>query len=142
MELSDAQTREPARILMVDDDPIICAIATDTLTKAGYRVFTVDSGDDAIDAAWDESPDVILLDCGLPGKSGMTLLDEFRASPRFRNIPIAMITARRSEWSENVAKEHGADAYIRKPFDIREMLIEVAKLTKLSVTARQERRKA
>lgn len=137
MELSEAQTCEPARILLVDDDPIICAIATDTLKQAGYRVATVNSGDDAVDAAWEESPDVILLDCGLPGKSGMTLLDEFRASPRFRNIPIAMITARRSEWSEKVAKEHGADAYIRKPFDVREMLIEVAKLTRISVTARQ-----
>lgn len=139
MGLNGAAVGEPARILLVDDDPIICAIATQALGQAGYRVTTVESGDDAVDAAWDEPPDVILLDCGLPGKSGMTLLDEFRASPQFRNIPIAMITGRRSEWSENVAREHGADAYIRKPFDVREMLIEVAKLTRLSAEARRRR---
>lgn len=95
----------------------------------------VDSGDDAIDSAWDGSPDVILLDCGLPGKPGMSLLGEFRASPGFRNIPIAVITARWNEWPENVAKEDGVDAYIRKPFAVRELLIEVAKLARVSITA-------
>ena len=117
-------------ILIVDDDPIICEIASEVLADAGFRVVCVDNGEDAIDVAWEEAPDAVLLDCSLPGKPGMVVLDQFRKSARFGAIPIAMLTARRSVWSETISCQKGANAYIRKPFDPVDLLTEVARLTR------------
>ncbi|TPG46555.1 response regulator [Sphingomonas glacialis] len=128
MDVSATAPSDVTKVLIIDDDPIICAIATRILSEAGYDVICVANGEDAMDIAWYEAPDIVLLDCGLPGKPGMTLLNEFRASARFRAIPIVMMTSRRSQWSERIAREHGANAYIRKPFDARNLLIEVARV--------------
>lgn len=117
-------------ILIIDDDPIVREIASNTLTDAGYRVVCVESGDDVMNVAWEESPDAVLLDCGLPGKPGMVVLEDLRASARFESVPIAMLTARRSEWSEKISRANGANAYLRKPFRPVDLLIEVAKLTR------------
>ena len=125
-----ADTKTKKTILIVDDDPLICDIASDILTGAGFLVACVDNGDDAVTIAWDIGSDAVLLDCNLPGKPGMMVLDEFRNSPRFYAMPIAMLTGRRSALAEAVSRDHGADAYIRKPFDPVDLLITVAKLTR------------
>lgn len=130
MELKPVGGLPRKKIMIVDDDPAICDVAARMLSEAGYGVVTVDNGDDVMEAAWDEGPDLVLLDCSLPGKPGLALLGELRASARFEATPIVMVTARRSMWSEKSARDQGANGYIRKPFERTQLLIAVAKLTR------------
>lgn len=105
-----------ARIVIVDDDELICAIVARTLTPLGHVVLPVGDGGDALDSLWDSAPDLVILDCALPGKTGLAILAELRESPMFRDLPVLILTARRSEWHVKVALDAGANAYMRKPF--------------------------
>ncbi len=131
MGLSDANRTLPQprqRIALIDDDELICEIIEGILSSAGYEVVSVNHGDDAAAFIWEAQPDLLVLDCALPGKSGMTLLHELRASPLFGKLPIVMLTGRRSGWHESVALREGADAYVRKPFQPTDLLVSIAKL--------------
>src|SRR5215218_3765159 len=85
------------RILVVDDEPDIVALVAYHLVKAGYRVSTASTGPDAISAAKQERPALIVLDLMLPGASGYDVLEQMRSSPATREIAVLMLTARREE---------------------------------------------
>ena len=81
-----------------------------------------------MDAIWKCQPALVILDCGLPGRPGMVLLDDLRGSALLQDLPVMMLTAPRSEWHAAIAHEHGADFYMRKPFEPHALLITVARL--------------
>jgi two-component system phosphate regulon response regulator PhoB len=85
------------RILVVDDEPDITALVAYHLAKAGYRVSTAARGPDALKAATEERPDVVILDLMLPGMSGYDVLAELRARPETRDIGVILLTARKQE---------------------------------------------
>lgn len=116
------------KIMIVDDDSLVLQIACEMLEGAGYEVIPLGEGEDVIETAWAHQPDALILDCALPGKPGMVVLEELRSSPLFATLPIAMLTARRSDMFEQAARSKGADAYIRKPFDRVDLLVAVAKI--------------
>lgn len=119
--------QEPT-IVVVDDDPLIGEIVGEALEAAGYRVVLVQSGEDAMDVMWKAQPALALIDCALPERPGMVVVRDLRESAMFEKLPIVMLTGRRSEWHESIALREGANAYIRKPFDVRELLVTVARL--------------
>src|SRR5438552_12922482 len=109
-------------ILVVDDEPRIAEIARDYLERAGFRVTTRGSGEDALAVARASPPDLIVLDLGLPKMDG---LDFTRAVRKKSNVPIIMLTARVDESDKLVGLELGADDYITKPFSPKELVARV-----------------
>lgn len=127
---------ERPTIVLVDDDPLVCDLVSETLEAAGYLVLAVDDGAEAMDVIWNSQPALVILDCGLPGRPGMALLGDLRASAMFSDLPIVMLTGRSSKWHEKSALKCGASCYVRKPFDPRELLVAVAKaLRECALTA-------
>ena len=112
----------PARILIVDDEPPIVDVLAYNLKRANYEVITAYDGQEALDKARAEQPDLIVLDLMLPGVDGLDVCRELR---RERDVPIIMLTARDSEIDRVVGLELGADDYVVKPFSVRELMARI-----------------
>ncbi|WP_196258112.1 response regulator transcription factor [Pelagibacterium limicola] len=111
------------RALIVEDDIRISATVTSALGEAEFSVRQVANGEQAWPVAMEENFDIIVLDLGLPGLDGMTLLRQWRASGM--STPIIVLTAR-SHWAERVdGIEAGADDYLVKPFRSEELLARI-----------------
>ncbi|MDF2668737.1 MAG: PhoP family transcriptional regulator [Paenibacillus sp.] len=110
------------KILVVDDEQPIADILKFNLEKEGYQVVCAFDGGTAVELAFSEEPDLILLDIMLPVKDGMDVCREVRAK---RDIPIIMLTAKDSELDKVLGLELGADDYVTKPFGSRELLARV-----------------
>ena len=109
------------RILVVDDEPDITALVAYHLAKAGYRVSTAANGPDALKAARDERPDIVVLDLMLPGVSGYDVLAEMRRREETRDVGVILLTARREGADRIRGLSLGADDYLTKPFDLPEL---------------------
>lgn len=116
------------RILVVDDEPDITALVAYHLAKAGYRVSTAASGPDALKAAREERPDVVVLDLMLPGVGGYQVLEALRAREETRDVGVILLTARREEADRIRGLSLGADDYLTKPFSPQELTLRVAAL--------------
>jgi two-component system phosphate regulon response regulator PhoB len=114
------------RILVVDDEPDITALVAYHLAKAGYRVTTAASGAEALRAARNEQPDVVILDLMLPGVSGYDVLSELRSRDETRDVGVILLTARREETDRIRGLTLGADDYLTKPFSPQELTLRVA----------------
>ena len=104
------------------------------LKKEGYDVIIANDGERAVELAFSENPDLILLDLMLPKKDGMEVCREVRAK---KNIPIIMLTAKNSEIDKVLGLEFGADDYVTKPFSTRELMARV-KVNLRRVSKQQE----
>jgi two-component system phosphate regulon response regulator PhoB len=113
------------RILVVDDEADIVALVAYHLVKAGYRVSTASTGPDALAAARQERPALIVLDLMLPGASGYEVLEKLRSAPATREIAVLMLTARREEPDRIRGLALGADDYLTKPFSPQELVLRV-----------------
>lgn len=111
-----------AKILVVDDEQPIADILKFNLEKEGYQVICAFDGGQAVELAYAERPDLILLDLMLPVKDGMDVCREVRSG---LNTPIIMLTAKDSEIDKVLGLEMGADDYVTKPFSTREILARV-----------------
>ena len=113
------------RVLVVDDEPDITALVAYHLAKAGYRVSTAATGADALKAARDERPDVVILDLMLPGVSGYDVLAELRRRDETREVGVILLTSRREEADRIRGLSLGADDYLSKPFSPQELVLRV-----------------
>jgi two-component system KDP operon response regulator KdpE len=109
-------------ILVVDDEPQIRRVMRSTLTSHGYVITEAKNGEEAIELARKEKPDLILLDVNMPGISGIETCREIR---RGSNAPIIMLTVRSAERDKVLALDAGADDYVTKPFGIEELLARI-----------------
>lgn len=109
-------------ILLVDDDPNISHLVRLYLEKEGFGVTECDRGDTAIDAFRSCNPALVLLDVMLPGKDGLEVLKEIRMTSK---VPVIMLTAKDETFDKVLGLELGADDYITKPFDSKEMAARV-----------------
>lgn len=109
-------------ILVVDDEPKIVDLARDYLEHAGFAVLTAGDGRAGLAVARTRSPDLVVLDLGIPEPDG---LDVIRAIRRESNLPIVVLTARDDELDKLIGLELGADDYITKPFSPRELVARV-----------------
>ena len=107
------------KILVVDDEKLLVKGLKYNLEQEGYIVETAFDGDEAVRLAHDESIDLILLDVMLPKIDGLTVCRKVR---EFSNIPIIMLTARSEDIDKILGLEYGADDYITKPFNVREVI--------------------
>ncbi|MCD1261830.1 response regulator transcription factor [Paenibacillus athensensis] len=110
------------KILVVDDEQPIADILKFNLEKEGYQVVCAYDGGSAVELAFQEKPDLILLDLMLPVKDGMDVCREVRTR---LNTPIIMLTAKDTELDKVLGLEMGADDYVTKPFGTRELLARV-----------------
>ena len=113
------------RILVVDDEPDITALVAYHLAKAGYRVSTAANGTDALKAAREERPDIVILDLMLPGVSGYDVLVELRRREVSRMTPTSRVSSRREEADRIRGLSLGADDYLSKPFSPQELSLRV-----------------
>ena len=110
------------KILVIDDDRNICEVIRLYLEKDGYEVLIAHDGQEGVATFKLYTPDLVLLDIMLPGKDGFTICRELREiSPR----PVIMITAKTDKFDTVLGLEMGADDYVTKPFDAKELLARV-----------------
>ena len=122
----DSGAAQPPRILVVDDEPDITALVAYHLAREGYRVTTAGTGADALRAAREERPDLVVLDLMLPGHSGYDVLSELRRREETREIGVLLLTARKEEPDRIKGLTLGADDYLSKPFSPKELVLRVA----------------
>ena len=120
------------RILVVDDDKDIVRLVKSYLQKAGYSVLTAFNGETALHILRSEHPDLLVLDLMLPDRDGWDLTRLIRADYSLKDIPIIMLTARVEDSDKIVGLEIGADDYITKPFNPREVVARVRALLRRS----------
>ena len=113
------------RILVVDDDKEVVRLMQAYLEQAGYEVFVAYDGETAVHNLRREKPDLLLLDLMLPDRDGWDITRLVRSDPTLANIPIIMLTARVDTNDKIVGLEIGADDYITKPYDPREVVARV-----------------
>lgn len=116
------------RVLVVDDEPDLLELVRYNLTKAGYEVACVESGEEALAHTRKNRPDLIILDVLLPGLDGMEVCRILRRDPQTTGIPIVMLTARSEDIDVISGLELGADDYLTKPFSPRVLLARIKAL--------------
>lgn len=116
-----------ARIVIADDDAVIVDLVRATLEREGHIVGALPDGHSVRDVAVHKRPDLLILDCAMPHKTGIEALREVRLSAN-HSIPVLMLTGRDSRADEAIAFEAGADDYLRKPFDPEELLVRACAL--------------
>ncbi len=117
-----------AKILLIEDDQETAEYIKQVLTAAEFDVIHSYTGKDVVKKILLHSPDLILLDLTLPDVDGIDLCRELKADFRFQGIPIIMLTARSSTEDKLVGFESGADDYIVKPFEPRELIARIKAL--------------
>ncbi len=115
-------SKSGARILVVDDEIEILRALQRNLTAHGYEVFTARSGEQALDEIAVHRPDLMLLDLGLPGISGLEVCKRVRAES---SLPIIVVSVKDTERDKVSALDLGADDYVSKPFGMNEVLARI-----------------
>ena len=110
------------RIMVVDDDPNIRELVRLYLEKEGFEIVTAERGDEAVKLFRASPPNLMLLDVMLPGMDGWQVCREVR---KISNIPIIMLTAKDETFDKVLGLELGADDYIVKPFDMKELVARI-----------------
>ena len=113
------------KILIVEDEKDIVKMLEYNLKKEGFRVVDARDGEDALDLASREHPDLILLDLMLPGMDGLEVCKALKKESKTGSIPVIMLTAKSQESDKVVGLELGADDYVTKPFSPRELIARI-----------------
>lgn len=117
-----------ANILVVDDVPtqqdIICA----ALQNAGFKVTRANDGDEAIQKIQDQAPDLVVLDVIMPRMNGYEVIRELRDNEKTQKLPVVVCSTKGTDFDKSWAEDLGADAYITKPFDPKQLISMVQRL--------------
>ena len=128
-------TREKARVLVVEDSATIASVVKYFLELEGFEVLVAKDGTSGLEAAKRDPPQVIVTDYNMPGMDGMTMVKALRAEAATRDIAVLMLTSEQGVEKEAQALEAGVDDYILKPVEPRRLAARVR-----SVLARSQRR--
>lgn len=126
-----------ANILVVDDNNDLRAYVSQILQQVGHEVYGARNGAEGYQMAESRKPDLIITDLMMPVVSGLDMIRQLRASADLRGIPIILLTAKADEDTRITGAEQGADAYLSKPFNNRELLAEVRNLLALKANERR-----
>lgn len=132
-EIMSPQTPEsppaagPRRVLLADDERLLHAVLEDVLEGNGYAVLHAMDGQQAVQVAQEQKPDVILMDLMMPVMNGMDALERIREDESTRGIPVVAITADVLGRSRDEMLSRGFDGYIPKPFTAGQLLGEIAR---------------
>ena len=119
------------KVLIIDDDEKLCKLLKEYLEENGFHVNTLPDGSEALQTIGSESPDIVILDIMLPEIDGLDILKEIR---RVFRIPIIMLTAKGEDTDRIVGLELGADDYLPKPFNPRELLARMRAIMRRSAS--------
>jgi two-component system alkaline phosphatase synthesis response regulator PhoP len=136
------QASTPQQILVVDDDQDIVRLVRAYLEKSGFQVLTANDGETAIHILRRDRPALVVLDLMLPDRDGWDITRLVRSDPSLSDIPIIMLTARIDDTDKIIGLELGADDYVTKPFNPREVVARVRTVLRRvqgSNTAKQPR---
>ncbi|MEW6101686.1 MAG: response regulator [Candidatus Omnitrophota bacterium] len=106
------------RILVADDEPDIVRTISIMLESEGYEVVTALEGEEAVKKAFENNPDLLILDMLLPGINGTQVAAILKKDTRYSKVPVVLITAQAQKSDEPALKAAGADFYMIKPFDL------------------------
>jgi twitching motility two-component system response regulator PilH len=112
----------PATVLIVDDSPTAQRLVRESVEFGGYRTLTASDGDEAIEVATRERPDLIVLDIILPKKNGFQVCRQLKALPETSGIKVVLLSSKQHEMDILWGKRQGADGYLTKPFEPEELL--------------------
>ncbi len=118
------------RILLVDDEPALLELMQIRLEASGYEIIPASDGQQALDLARKEMPELIILDLMLPKVDGYKVCRVLKSDDRYKKIPILLFTARAQESDKELGKEAGADGYIVKPFEPSALLAKIKEFLK------------
>jgi DNA-binding response OmpR family regulator len=110
-----------AKILVAEDEKQIADMIAFKLTNGGHQVIRAEDGEQAVNLAASELPDLILLDAMMPGLSGFEVLRRLKGDPALRSVPVIMVTAKGHERDVLTGLRGGAVDYIVKPFSLKEL---------------------
>ncbi len=115
------------RILIVDDQPAVRELVSVTLEIGPYQILTAENGDQALEIARAELPELILLDIQMPGGTldGLEVCKLLKEDDRTNSIYIIMLTAKGQDWDKQAGRDVGADDYFVKPFSPLELMNKV-----------------
>ena len=122
------ESSEKAEILVVEDEDNIAIALNYLLTREGYNQTRLATGAGAVEMIRARKPDLVLLDVMLPEVSGYEICQSVRADPECRNVRILMMTARGSAMERRKGLAMGADGFISKPFELKELREQVRKI--------------
>ncbi len=123
------------KILIADDDPQMLRALRITLTARGYEVVTASDGTAALDAAIASHPDIVVIDLGMPGLTGIEVIEALRG---WTQIPVLVVSGRSESWDKVEALDAGADDYVTKPFSADELLARIRALSRRTPSATDE----
>ena len=118
------------RILLVDDEPDIVSLAQARLEQIGYEVISACDGQEGLDKARAEAPDLIILDLMLPKLDGYKVCQMLKLDEKYKAIPIILFSAKGQESDKKTGEDVGANAYVTKPFEPQIFLGTLDKLLK------------
>lgn len=125
----------PKSVLVADDSATMRKIIGMVFSTEDFHITVVDNGLDAIVKARDGRPDVVLLDCMMPGKSGYEACEAIKGDPSTQHIPVMLLSGNFEPYDENRARAAGANEHIVKPFDSQAFLDKVKRLVGMPTTA-------
>jgi DNA-binding response OmpR family regulator len=114
--------KRPKRVLIADDDPDILKVVAANLEAEGIEVEAVSNGFEAQARALRTSPDLIILDISMPGRTGLEVMETLRSHPETKDIPVVFLTARASDADVWEGWKSGAAYYLTKPFDTAQLM--------------------
>jgi two-component system KDP operon response regulator KdpE len=123
------------KILIADDDPQMVRALRITLAARGYEVVTASDGKAALDAAIKTHPDVVVIDLGMPGLTGIEVIEALRG---WTQVPVLVVSGRSESWDKVAALDAGADDYVTKPFSADELLARIRALSRRVQAATDE----
>lgn len=104
------------KVLVCDNEEVLRALVRGALEIGDYEILEARDGDESVELARAMEPDLIVLDMMMPGRTGLEVLEELRAEPRFAETPVIMLTARAQTVDRKAAVEAGASHFLPKPF--------------------------
>jgi DNA-binding response OmpR family regulator len=125
-------------LILVVDDEVPVALSIERSLRREYQVRVAHSGAEALKIARRTHPDLIVLDIIMPGMDGLEVCREFRRDPVLESVPILFLTAKGHVEDRVVGLEAGADDYLTKPFDVRELLLRVEAILRRSMSYENE----
>ncbi|HZV24501.1 MAG TPA: response regulator [Luteimonas sp.] len=128
---ASADTAQPVRVLVIDDEPQIRRFLDISLRAQGYRVDSADTGRAGLDALATRGADVVILDMGLPDLDGGAVLRELR---QWSQVPVIVLTVRAAEAEKVAALDAGANDYVTKPFGVPELMARIRALLRANAT--------
>ena len=131
------ESKKLSSVLVVDDNPDLRTYVARILRAAGFAVVLARNGAEGLEMAKEQDPDVIVTDLMMPVVSGLDLIRMIREDEKLRGTPVILLTAKADEDTRIEGVERGADAYLSKPFNDRELLAEVRNLVALKQNERR-----